>query len=960
MKRLRIAAMAMAAALISACGGGSGSAPPADPVSNGEQSLLPATAVAQIEELIQEKNARTPAQRKISSQLLYAKSGRFGKSVAKLGADPAKNPDEIVSLLQADKEGRILCDVKGDLGGGLERRIQDVAGEVVASSEIHRSVRAWIPLEKIEALAGQPVVEAIRPALMAKTDRIDQPGLPPKFKATREQRVALLQGYLRQLAERKAELRAARGKPDATAADFVPETDVGVGAVVSQGSKAHGADLARKFYNTDGTGVKIGVLSDSDDFKEASIASGDLPADTVTVPGQDGRPGAGEGTAMMQIVHDVAPGAKLFFASAFNGPESFAENIRTLRFTYGCDIIVDDVLYFFESPFQDDIVAAAVDDVTNDGALYFSSAGNSGNVDNGTSGTWEGDFKSGGVLVTLPSGYTVHDFGNKVISNRIELGGGPAYLHWSDPGSLDNSLSGNDYDLFVLTPDLRSVAVAATDIQDGNDLPFEFLGFNIPAGYRIVIARKDGAQTRAVRLALSGGELALSTDGSVYGHNSATNAMAVAAVDAALAGGGQFTGGPTTQSELFTSDGPRRIFYSRDGVLIRNGATFAGNGGENRRKPDVAGADGVSTTLPGASGLNPFFGTSAAAPHIAGIAALIKGAAPTLTPSRIRSALRSGSVDIDQGGFDRNSGSGVVNAGNALRSAGVRPSVYLELGAVTATGSGGGAINPGGGGSITAQVFNNGGAGATAVTATLTSSTPGVTITQGASAYSAIPAAGNATNTTPFQFTVDPSVACGARVGFSESVRFTGRGTSPTAFAFSVPTGTANATPTTFSFTGPRAAIPDNNAAGVDISIPVSGIGVVRKVVFRIEGATCSSAAGSTTVGVDHSWVGDLTMTLTSPTGRSVTLMSRPGGTSNSGNNFCQTVLTDEATTSIQAIAVAGAPWTGSFKPASPLAGFDGDAADGTWTLNVSDSVSIDTGGVREVSLELSGSSCTP
>jgi hypothetical protein len=106
--------------------------------------------------------------------------------------------------------------------------------------------------------------------------------------------------------------------------------------------------------------------------------------------------------------------------------------------------------------------------------------------------------------------------------------------------------------------------VAATNIQDGNDLPFQFLGCNIPAGYRIVIARKDGAQTRAVRFALSGGELTLSTDGSVYGHNSATNAMAVAAVDATLAGGGQFTGGPTTQSELFTADGPRRIFYNRD------------------------------------------------------------------------------------------------------------------------------------------------------------------------------------------------------------------------------------------------------------------------------------------------------------------------------------------------------------------------------------------------------------
>jgi len=78
--------------------------------------------------------------------------------------------------------------------------------------------------------------------------------------------------------------------------------------------------------------------------------------------------------------------------------------------------------------------------------------------------------------------------------------------------------------------------------------------------------------------------------------------------------------------------------------------------------------------------------------------------------------------------------------------------------------------------------------------------------------------------------------------------------------------------------------------------------------------------------------------------------MNRPGGTSNSGNNFCQTVLTDSAATSIQNIAVAGAPWTGSFQPASPLSAFIGENANGTWVLNVTDSASIDTGTVRAVS----------
>ena len=81
----------------------------------------------------------------------------------------------------------------------------------------------------------------------------------------------------------------------------------------------------------------------------------------------------------------------------------------------GCDIIVDDVFYFAESPFQDGqatgiisptnggIVTQAVNDVTAAGALYFSSAGNSGNKNDGTSGVWEGNFVDGGAAVGTSS-----------------------------------------------------------------------------------------------------------------------------------------------------------------------------------------------------------------------------------------------------------------------------------------------------------------------------------------------------------------------------------------------------------------------------------------------------------------------------------------------------------------------------------------------------------------------------
>ena len=158
----------------------------------------------------------------------------------------------------------------------------------------------------------------------------------------------------------------------------------------SEGDSAHRADLARSILGVDGTGVTIGVLSDGVDSLAARQATGDLP--TVNVI--SGQAGSGdEGTAMLEIVHDLAPGATLWFASAFGSAAQFATNISALA-AAGCDVIVDDVFYFSEATFQDDVIAQAVNDFTGDGGLYFSSAGNSGNFDDGTSGVWEGDFSS--------------------------------------------------------------------------------------------------------------------------------------------------------------------------------------------------------------------------------------------------------------------------------------------------------------------------------------------------------------------------------------------------------------------------------------------------------------------------------------------------------------------------------------------------------------------------------------
>ena len=922
-------------------------APTSNPGGN-DMELSPAV-IAQMESLIAEKSARTPTQRKIASSLLYAKSGRFNAALAP-SKDPAK---QITSLSQTDAQGRVLVDIKGDMSA-LNGRIEALGGAVVDLGSSH--ARAWLSLDRVEDLAAESAVRSIHPAHQAMTWRTDKPGDNPKYRTgTRAERVAAMQS-----------IQASWPTPIAAAAphsELVAGTNVATqGSKVSEGDAAHGAARARQFYGVDGTGVKVGVLSDSDDFKEQSIASGDLPANTTTVTGQSGRPGSGEGTAMMQIVHDVAPGADLFFATAFTSPESFADNIRRLRFEFHCDVIVDDVVYFFESPYEDDIIAQAVADVSADGAMYFSSAGNGGNFDDGTSGTWEGDFHPSGALATLPSGYTVHSFGTGVVANRIELGGGPLILHWSDPSSLALPASSNDYDIFVLDNDLRNVQVAGTDIQDGDDLPFEFLGFNIPAGFRVVIAANPGAETRAIRTVLFNGEFALSTGGSTFGHNSAQDGFGVAAVDAAESAGAEFTGGATTPIETFSSDGPRRIFFDRNNQPINPalpGATFASRGGVSRAKPDIAAADGVTTTLPAGSGLNPFFGTSAAAPHAGAIAALVKSAIPTTTLTKVRAAIVAGATDIAAVGSDRNSGRGIISAFNTLLKAGAKAAVTLGQGQVTVLPLGTDAVLPGGTALMTLEVTNAGGANATAVTSTLTTSSPDVILLASTSVYPTVPAGDSVKNTFPFAFFVNPTVPCGSQLPFTVTVDYTGNGPHPLSFNFVVQTGRPGGTPTHIAYTGPVVAIPDANPAGVDASLVVGGItGPISGLAFNFDGATCSATAGSTTVGVDHSWVGDLTFTLTSPSGRTVTLLSAAGGTGNSGNNFCKTVLSDAATNSIQNVTVAQAPFTGTFKPLQAQSAFAGELASGTWKLHATDSALIDTGNIRAFSIDVTGFSC--
>jgi len=570
----------------------------------GGSVVVNSNAVKEIASLLAEKAGRTPAQRKMDSQLVHALKQNRGETFA-----PEAPHVQVDVTLETD--GRVMVDIDANVTPDLLALIQAGGGTVINSFEGYRAIRASVTLTQLETLASSTNVNYIRRASQAHTNKVD-----------------------------------------------------------SQGDTTHKAILARSTYGVNGSGIKVGVLSDSVDYLADLQSSGILPAVTI-LPGQANLGYAGEGTAMLEIVNDLAPGASLYFATGFPSDAQYAYNILNL-WTNGCRIICDDLDYWDEPPFQDGIVAQAVNTVTAKGALYFSSAMNSGNLDSGTSGTWEGDFVDGGAA-SEESG-RLHSFGAATYDTCTGGGDLRADLFWSDPLSYPT----DDYDLFELDSTGSTVVRSSTSIQDGvlGQTPYESIGA-LTNGNRLVIVKYNGAG-RFLHLSTGRGRLSIATSGSTRGHPAVANAFCVAAMPAVSPGPypSPFTGGSTNPIETFSSDGLRRVFYYADGTAITPG-NLSSTGGTVLQKPDIAAADGVATDV---YGFGSFYGTSAAAPHAAAIAALLWSYAPGLSTAQIRTVLTATALDVNPAGVDRDTGYGVEMAYQALQAVAQAPSqVWVDF-----------------------------------------------------------------------------------------------------------------------------------------------------------------------------------------------------------------------------------------------------------------------------------------
>lgn len=462
------------------------------------------------------------------------------------------------------------------------------------------------------------------------------------------------------------------------------------GLVTTQGDRAQGSAKARTTYGVDGSGVRVGILSDSYTCLTGPIFPGqmftmmrqdikndDLPA-TNKILADDACSGSNdEGRAIGQIVHDVAPGASIAFHTAFVSEADFAQGIIDLA-DAGSNVIVDDVIYFDEPMFQDGVLAQAVNTVHDRGVAYFSSSGNDARD------SYEGKFRlsnsmgaSGMRNNFAPSGKPDPMQTITLTDQGLEL----IVLNWDEPfKSAGPKGSRSDVDLVFYRMNGNPVAICDDNLQPAVcQLPGVDSNIGGDALEEAIISNTSG---KDVQLQLSvelykgpaptyfkyvyfdygAGTFLINQydtqSGASYGHAIATGATSVGAAawyNTAAWGSPLWSNCKPACLEYFSSAGGVPIFFNTAGNRL--GAP------QVRQKPQVTGPDGgnstffyspITSVIPGSTEPDQFpnfFGTSASAPHVAAIAALMldkqsRAKGPKLSPDQITKILQDTAKDM--------------------------------------------------------------------------------------------------------------------------------------------------------------------------------------------------------------------------------------------------------------------------------------------------------------------------
>jgi hypothetical protein len=453
---------------------------------------------------------------------------------------------------------------------------------------------------------------------------------------------------------------------------FPPVT--GSGLIQTQGDRSMRTDWARNGFNVGGNGIKIGVLSDSYNTlgrADQDMLNKDLPGpdDTVnTTPVsvlQDYPYGvrSDEGRGMLQIVHDIAPKAKLAFRTGFITPGDMAQGIRQLADS-NCNIIVDDVTFITEPFFRSGLIADAIRDVSARGVHYVTAAGNFG-------------VKSYGAIFNpitapLPSGVfgRAHNFGGGDIYQLDSVKGSPTQpgvytvvLQWQDDFYSLGGNNGTTSDMDAYIVDNLGNVIGFNRVNTNGD-PAEMLTFVVTQNTVVRLLIVNASLTTNVRFkyVVFRGDLKINN----YQQDFSTIVGQGNAPEAITVGAALYSNTPAYGVNNITKSS-----FSSVGGTVYNGVTA--------QKPDIVGPNGVNTSVDFGSvdfegdGTPNFFGTSAAAPHVAGSIALMLEARrkfynQILTPAQAKQLMAATAIDMDAAGFDFNTGKGFIQVDSAIRT----------------------------------------------------------------------------------------------------------------------------------------------------------------------------------------------------------------------------------------------------------------------------------------------------
>lgn len=439
-----------------------------------------------------------------------------------------------------------------------------------------------------------------------------------------------------------------------------------MGSVITEGDTNIGTNFVRAIAEANGNGVKVGVLSvglgsipASGSNQDSRVRSGDLPKDENSVLGATFgflgaiqitplsfafHSGSSEGAAILEIIHDLAPGAQLFFADA--STDVRLASGRDFLLAKGVNVIVDDTTYIGVGRFDgtSDISRRAQEIVIDDGVSYVVAAGNQTPPPSSSSSVATSDrfplFVNGYFTPNPISGTEkFHNFASGSLVGAVDeamtispVGGSiDIALTWDDVWDDENPRASDDLDIFLLpegSRDISNAIASSVNLQNGSGLPFERITYSGDLGGSLVIRRKqnDNATKTLFTLTLLDGTVD-AADSRYLTHGIALNngdalppVITVGAIDAR-------TGIDILDAETVPgrSPGPGRAI---DNSFVR---WFTG-----QKSPSVVSYTNVST-----ASISTLTGSSASAAHIGGSIALLRAVFPAIPAYRYYDLLRT-------------------------------------------------------------------------------------------------------------------------------------------------------------------------------------------------------------------------------------------------------------------------------------------------------------------------------